>query len=225
MLPLLEQRLLDITKYHSHEWAQRLDEIGGPGVGGTELANRPNFIHQANSDVEMVLLALETSVVQTWEEATWCYVYGEFRGSILLSAAVLELVLRLEHLGRRYPVHRTTLGPLIRAARQKGIITEDMELKAQAINSRRNDVIHANIQTDRPTSLLQHSGSEHEVESLQDASRNVTEEGWLTGDGETIEISFGRQHPTYSRIHLFKSAARASILDLRQLLVFFYPTP
>ena len=223
MLPELEQRLLDITRYHSQDWAKRLNEIGGPGVDGTELANRPSVIHQADTENEMVLMALQSSISQTWEEAAWCYVYGNFRASILLSATTLELVVKFELFRRGFSVSSKTLGRLISLAKEKSIITEASALIAKSINERRNDIIHANIQTDCPESLLHHLGKEHEVEPIQDMSRNITKDGWITGDGETISISFMGEQPKYSKIHLFMHAARASMFELKELLKFFYP--
>jgi len=225
MLPKLQQRLMDITKYHSEEWARRLDEIGGPGVGGTELAWSPKIIQRAETREEKVLLALESSISQTWEEAAWCFVYGEFRASLLLSATTLELVLKFELFRQGFSVpSKATLGHLISLAKRNTILTESMALLAQSINARRNDIIHAKIQTDRPDSLLRHLGEEHEVEPVQDITRNVTKDGWLTGDGETISISPSAEQPTYYLIHLFLRAARASLFELKEILKFFYPT-
>lgn len=222
MLPKLEQRLLDITMYHSREWAKRLEEIGGPGVGGTELAYRPKVIQQAETENEMVLLALQSSISQTWEEAAWCYAYGWFRASILLSAMTLELILKFELFRRGYPVSSKTLGRLIFLAKEKGVITDAVASLARSITTRRNDITHANIQTDRPESLFRHLGEEHEVEPIQDISRNVTKDGWLTGDGETISVSPTGKQPTYYLIHLFLRAARASLFELKEVLKFFY---
>ncbi len=72
MLAKLEERLKRITEYKAKEWAQRLDEVGGPGVGGTELAYSPHFVQSAEAQNELVAMALETSIPETWEEAYWC---------------------------------------------------------------------------------------------------------------------------------------------------------
>jgi len=218
----LRERLMRIAEYHSPEWAARLNEVGGPGVGGTEPSYRPHFVQQADTEDEYIKMALETSVPQTWEEAAWCYVYGQFRACILLCATVLELALKYE-LYRRDQSTSFTLGPIIDKCGKIGVLLESLVGKAKSVNIRRNDVIHANIQTDRPESLLYHTGEEHEIEQIEDLSRNISSNGWLTGDGETISISFVGDRVSYSRVHAFRQAARASLLDVREILRFLYP--
>jgi len=223
MLSKLQKRLLSIAEYHSLEWAERLKEVGGPGVGGTELAYCPHFVQCADTRDEYIRMALETSIPRTWEEAAWCYVYGLYRACILLAATLLEIAIKYE-LYRKEQSTSTTLGPLIQKCGKIGILAEPMISLAKSINLRRNDVIHANIQTHRAESLLYHTGEEHETEPIKDLSRNITREGWLTGDGETISISFAGGSLTYSRVHAFKQAARASLFDVRTLLKSLYPS-
>lgn len=221
-MPDLRERLIKIAEYHSSEWAARLNEVGGPCVGGTELVYRPHFVQQVETEDEYIKMALETSIPQTWEEAAWCYVYGQFRACILLCATLLELTLKYE-LYRRDQSTSSTLGPIIGKCGKIGVLTESLVAKAESVNIRRNDVIHANIQTDRPASLLYHTGEEHEIEPIEDLSRNITSDGWLTGNGETISISFAGGRVSHSRVHAFKQAARASLLDVREILKFLYP--
>ena len=223
MLKKLQERLLKITEYHSLEWAQRLKDVGGPGVGGTELAYRPNNIQHAKTEDEYIRMALESSIPQTWEEAAWCYVYGNYRACILLSATLLEIALKYE-LYRQDKLTFTTLGPLIKKCERNGILKEQSVTLARSINLRRNDIIHANIQTDRPESLLHHTGEEHEHEPVHDLSRIVTENGSLTGDGEIIKITPLANRPMYSRVHIFKRAAQASLFDVRAILKNLYST-
>jgi hypothetical protein len=221
-MPDLREKLMGIAEYHSSEWAARLNEVGGPGVGGTELAYHPHFVQQADTEDEYIRMALETSIPQTWEEATWCYVYGQFRACILLCATVLELAIKYE-LFRRDQSTSSTLGPIIDKCGKMRVLSESLVAKAKSVNIRRNDVIHANIQTDRPESLLYHTGEEHEIEPIEDLSRNITSDGGFTGDGETISIFFTEGRVSYSRVHAFKKAARASLLDVREILGFLYP--
>lgn len=218
----LRERLMRIAEYHSPEWAKRLNEVGGPGVGGTELSYRPHFVQQADTEDEYIKMALETSIPQTWEEAAWCYVYGQFRACILLCATLLELALKYE-LYRRDQRISSTLGPMIDRCGKIGVLSESLVATAKSVNIRRNDVIHAKIQIDRPESLLSHTGGEHEIEPIEDLSRIITSDGWLTGDGETITLSFARNRVSYSRVHAFRQAARASLLDVREILKFLYP--
>ncbi len=218
----MRNALMKSIDYHIDEWAQRLTDVGGPGVGGTELRCRPPLSSPAETHEQYVTLSLQTSIPETWEEAAWCYVYGRFSACIVLCAALLEMTLKYELRRRAIPPPRG-LGKLIEKAAGHGIMAARLVSSALAINVRRNDVVHANIHTDRPESLLDHTGPEHDVEPMQDLSRNVTKDGWLTGDGEIIEISFGAMGPSYSRVHLFKRAARASLFEAREILEALYP--
>lgn len=221
MRAAIEDRLRRIADYHLSDWAQRLEEVGGPGVGGTELAYAPHFIKSAETNDQLTAMALEGSISATWEEAAWCYVYGNYRAAIVLSAALLEIALKYELYRRGYQ-KSGTLGKIIQESSKQGTITDTIHELAKSVKQRRNDVMHANIQIDRPESLLYHTGDEHEIEPLSDLSRNVTEDGWITGDGETIEISFGKGQGQYSRVHIFRRAARASLFEVREVLKSLY---
>jgi hypothetical protein len=69
ILPDLQKKLIGMAEYHCAEWAERLDEVGGPGGGGTELSCRPDFVHHAGNKDEYIRMALESSIPLTWEEA------------------------------------------------------------------------------------------------------------------------------------------------------------
>jgi len=204
------------------ERAQRLEEIGGSGVGGTELAYAPHFVKSAEAKGQLIAMALEGSITATWEEAAWCYVYGNYRAAIVLAAALLEIALKYELYRKTGYQKSGTLGSIIQECRKQGIITEMTCPLAESIKQRRNDVMHANIQIDRPESLLCHTGKEHDTEPLTDLSRNITGDGSITGDGETIEISLGKGESQYSRVHLFRRAARASLFEAREVLKSLY---
>ncbi len=210
-----------IADYHLQEWAQRLQEIGGPGLGGTELDYAPHFMQAAETDDQLIAMALEDSITMTWDEAAWCYVFGNYRATIVLSAALLEIALKYE-LFRRGFQKSGSLDTIIRQCRKHEIITKVIHKLAIRINQRRNDVMHAKIQLDRPESLLSHMGDEHETEPLTDLSRNITKDGWLTGDGETIQISFGKGQGQYSRVHMFRKAAKASLFEVKEVLKSLY---
>jgi hypothetical protein len=216
----IEAILNKMAELHLSEWAQRLDEIGGPGVGGTELAFRPHFVQHADNKDEYIRMALESSIPRTWDEVAWCYVYGQFRACILLCATVLELALKYE-LYRREQSIPFKLSRIITKCGEIEVLSEPLVAKAKSVNTHRNDVIHANIQTDRPESLLSHTGEEHEIDPIKDPSKIISGDGSLTGDGETI--SFGGGRGGYSRIYEFKQAARSSLLDVKEILGFLYP--
>lgn len=213
---------MKIVEYHIEEWAQRLDEIGGPGGGGTELTFRPHLTSPAKTHDEYIRLALKSSIPRIWEEATWCYVYGNFSACIVMAAVLLEIALKYELFKIGFS-KSSTLGPIIKMAVKANILPEDLVSKANSIKERRNDIAHANVQTNRPKSLLHHTSNEHEIEPVEDISKNIAKGGWFTGDGETIMISFGESQPQYSRVHEFKRAARSSLDDVEIILKFLYP--
>ncbi len=219
----LRDRILKIAEYHCDEYAQRLSEIGGPGVGGTELAFSPKPTSPIDTHDEYIMFALESSIWRLWGEASWCYVYGQFSASIILSAVILEITLKYELLKKGENSSTDTLDPLIRKAGKNSLINKYLIEKAKLINSRRNDIVHANIQVNRPESLIHHTGDEHEIEPIKDVSRNITKNGWMTGDGETISISFTGKKPTMSRIYEFKKAAKNNLDDVLIILKHFYP--
>lgn len=95
----LKERIRGISEYHREEYARRLDEIGGPGVGGTELKYSPfprTFVADTLEKEKQKQLALMDSISKLWEEATWSYVYGHFRACIVLLAIMIERALKLE---------------------------------------------------------------------------------------------------------------------------------
>jgi hypothetical protein len=217
----LKKRLRDIHEYHIEEYAERLEEIGGPGVGGTEPRYNPHLITEAETSNELKMMALQDSIFRLWNEATWCYVYGHFRACIALMAILLEATLKLEFENRdiEYEEERATLGTCIRIGEARGILPREITEVAYRINDRRNDVMHANIERQKPESILNHTGSEHEVRPIKDISRNI-KDGWITGNGETIEWSRGKG---WRRINLYKRAAKETIEDTEKILKFLYP--
>lgn len=215
----LKKRLRHIHEYHVEEYAQRLEEIGGPGVGGTEPRHYPHSVTKAEAEDELKMMALQQSVSTLWSEATWCYVYGQFRACITLMAALLEATLKLEFQKRgiEYDDRRASLGRCIENA--SGFIPEWIARLAYEVSSRRNDVVHANIETQRPGSILHHSGPEHEVEPIRDMSRNI-KDGAITGDGELLVWS---SETGWQRVYLYKRAAKETIETTERILGFLYP--
>ena len=215
----LKQRLRDMHEYHIDEYVERLYEIGGPGVGGTEPRHHPHSVTRAETERELKMVALQQSVSTLWCEASWCYVYGQFRACIALMATVLEaaLKLELEQRGTEYDQERTTLGKCIEKARAF-LPAEIVEL-AQRINNTRNDVVHANIERTRPESVFHPLGAEHEVQSLEDISRNI-KDGGIAGDGELLVWS---SEKGWERVYLYKRAARETIENAERILSFLCP--
>lgn len=214
----LKKRLRDIHEYHIEEYAERLEETGGPGVGGTEPRYHPGSTTKAETSEELKMIALKNSVSRLWNEATWCYVYGQFGACIALMATLLEATLKFESEKRGIEYHqdKATLGTCIGKAQD--FLPEKIAEIAVGINDRRNDVVHANIERKRPESLSHPLGLEHEVQPIEDISRNIAG-GGITGDGETIVWSRGK---AWQRIYLYKSAARQTIENTQTILKFLY---
>ena len=221
LLEDLKERLKWMHDYHIEEYAKRLREIGGPGVGGTELHYSPPITEKAETNEEMKKQALELNIRLLWEEATWCYVYGHFRACIVLLATLTEAALKLE-LEKNYIQYnksRAGLGACINLCKEKEILSNEVAKTAYKINDKRNDIMHANIERVRPESILYHLGPEHEIEPIEDISRSICNDGSFTGDGETIEWSLGRG---YNRVYLYKRAAKETLENTENVLKFLY---
>ena len=171
---------------------------------------------------EAKLHDLMQSVSRLWGEATWSYVYGNFRGCIVLLAMMVERLLKteLERRGEK----TGTLGHCIKLCRDVGILpaSEDDETTRAIlfINELRNDVVHARIELNQSRAIKYRSGSDHEEEEITDFSRNFveTEDGLaITGDGEELAISFTGE-PSVKRIYQYKRAARDAIDASRKIV-------
>ena len=227
----LKERIKRINEYHREEYAKRLDEIGGPGVGGTELEYSPfQGVFMADTPEKEKQLVLMESISKLWEEATWSYVYGNFRGCIVLLAIMIERVLKLELEKKEISAKGKKLGYCINLCKSNEIFPNEdnnnIVKAAKFINEIRNDVVHANIELNRPKSLLYHTGSEHEVEEIKDLSKNikVAEDGslFLTGDGEHISFNFVGK-PSAKHIYPYKKAAKDAIKEAEKILKCLYP--
>jgi len=220
----LKDRLKRMDEYHLEERAERLKEIGGLGVGGLEPQYSPRFITLADTEEEMELMALQDSIFKLWNEATMCYVNGQFRACIVLFATLLEAALKyeLERRNINFP-ERFTLGQCIEKCGKHHILLskENDPITAAAIkvNKYRNDVVHANIERYRPETLLGQKGPEHEVKPVRDPCRYI-KDGALTGDGETIV--FGGEG--LSVIYWYKAAAKNTLECTKEVLKYLYPS-
>jgi len=228
----LKERIKKIDEYHREERAKRLAEVGGPGVGGTELEYSPfqngGFI--ADTLEKEKQLVLMDSIPKLWNEATWSYVYDHHRACVVLIAIMIERVLKLELEKKGISTQGKQLGPCIRYCKCNAIFPNDessaIVKAARLINKARNDVVHANIELDRPKSLLYDTGIEHETEEIKDLSKNikVAEDGslWLKGDGEIISFNvLGR--PSAKHIYPYKKAAKNAIKEAKKILKHLYP--
>jgi hypothetical protein len=219
----LKKTLRWMDEYHLDERAERLQEIGGLGVGGLEPRYSPHFIRRAETEKETMLLALQDSIFKLWNEAAMCYVDGQFRACIVLLAMLLEAALKYELQRQDVKFSKLlTLGQCIKKCKECGILSEDEDSPVIAAllkaNENRNDVVHANIERDRPNSLLDATGPEHEVRRVRNASRYI-KNGAITGDGDTI--SFGREG--LNIIYRYKTVAKGTLECAETVLRFLYP--
>ena len=226
----LKERIRRMTELHIDEYAKRLNEMGGPGVGGIQLKYSPfkgsGFL--ADTPKKEKQLALMESICKLWEEATLSYVYGQYRSCILSLAVMIERVLKLELEKHGINAMGKQLSSCITCCQCKGILpnkNDDKIVKAIiSINKKRNDIAHANIELKRAKSLLSHTGPEHEKEKIQDISKHIKREKdgslYLIGDNE--RISFGLDKPSAEYIRPFKKAAKDVIKDAKKVLKHFY---
>ena len=222
----LKERIKRINEYHREEYAKRLDEIGGLGVGGTELKYRPlqQGVFMADTPEKEKQLVLMKSIPKLWEEATWSYVYGHFRACIVLLAIMIERALKLE-VGKTINVKGMQLSSCIRLCKSNGIFpnndNNDIVKAAKSINKVRNDVVHANIELNRARSLLLYTGSEHErvpLEDMPEEIRNCV----VTKNWKRTYLS-PEEESKVSIIYGYKKAARKTIRESEKVLKYLYP--
>jgi hypothetical protein len=217
----MKERLRKSFEYSVEDYASRLIEVGGPGVGGTELAYRPKTTSPINTHDEYIKSALEFSIWKLWEETTWCYVDGRFYACIVMSAVVLEIALKYELFTRFEEKSLYTLGKVIKKAIELKIIPNNLVKLAYSINNRRNDIVHANVQINRPESLFHHTGTEHISERIYDY-RKI----FVIDPNKEIDESAMKDYMKknkYYRVFEFKGAAKSSLDELLIILKYLYP--
>lgn len=143
--------------------------------------------------------ALAWHVDDMWHEACWCYVWGMFRGCIVLAVGAVEagLKYRLREAGRLEDEENATFGTCIGKAQRCGVLpTQQRNAVTRAaceLNVLRNNIIHANKARRNPESALSSEGSEH----------------------DRIEMGYG-----LCLIHEFRLGARDALKDSRAVLVY-----
>ena len=227
----LKERIRKMTELHIEEYAKRLDEIGGPDVGGTELKYSPfpDKGFMADTPEKEKQLALMDSIHKLWEEATWSYVYGRYRSCILSLAIMIERVLKFELEKRGVNTIGKQLSSCITYCQCKGVLPnkndDDIVEAAIFIKNKRNDIAHANIELKRAKSLLSHTGPEHEKEKIVDISKHIRRDengnNWLVGDGETISFDLRGRSAEYVRE--YKKAASDTKKAAEKVLKYLYP--
>ena len=116
--------------------------------------------------------ALAWHIQDMWYEACWCYVWGLFRGCIILAVGAVEagLKYRLREAHQLEDGKNVTFGACIGQAKLCGVLpkreSNPVVRSALGLNTMRNDIVHANMARRDPESALSYSGPEHEVISI-----------------------------------------------------------
>jgi len=155
-------------------------------------------IHDLDKE-DPVYDALAWHVDDMWHEACWCYVWGMFRGCIVLAVGAVEagLKYRLREAGQLEDEKNATFGTCIGNAQRCGVLPAQQQnpvtRAACELNTLRNNIIHANKARRDPESALSSDGLEH----------------------ETVEMGHGLY-----LIHEFRPGARDALKDSRAVLVY-----
>ena len=224
-LNYLKERILWGLEYHLDEYAQRLKEIGGLGTGGTELQYTPfQGICRVVTNQEKKQHALRLSMIKVWDEASWSYVQGHFRACILLSAATVERALKHELETREIASKGMTLGRCISACRQCKIIPDDgndeIVRAALSVKNARDDVIHANVELERPHESLTCPLLEHEVVPLTDMPEHVRE--CVVSKGSKRAFLSSEQEATANIVYEYKASAKSTRQNALSILKYLY---
>lgn len=212
----IKDHLIRVFEYHIEDYSKRAKEIGGLGVGGTEIEDYGKRIEEAASKWEIETrddwdeikkrellgslegMALEHSIDRLWNEATPSYIYGHFRSCIVLLASLLEALLKLKRGKEDYRTYEQdlTLGTLISTCISESIISGEGIIEAtQRINQRRNALLHFNMERKAAFNFMEFDSMEH-------------------------ELKINEKHQTFIILE-YKSAARETIRDMRSILRFF----
>jgi hypothetical protein len=125
-------------------------------------------IHDIDNE-DPVYDALAWHVDAMWHEACWCYVWGMYRGCIVLAVGSVEagLKYRLREAGQINDEERVTFGTCIRKGKDCGLLplqqTNSVIISAMVLDTIRNDIIHANNARRNPGAALSSDSAEHEV--------------------------------------------------------------
>ena len=242
----LKGRLREVLEMHLDEFAHRLDEVGGFGVGGVELEASILYPHAARSSLERKQQALALAVRMLWERATMTYVFGEFRGSIFLLASIVEAVLRLEVSRRglesslkdycvkkksKFPMlgalkkskRKPTLGLLIRFCEKMGILPKQASQLAKKVNRLRIEHIHLIIETEMPEEASEITSRDEFVPLRQFKGKPPVEikGGWISGDGVTFVMDFKKGQAGI--LYKYKADAEKCLNITKQFLKLMYP--
>lgn len=189
-----EDRLLSMFLGKVDQQAERLSEIGGPGVSGAQadIDFAADGVTKVDTAEKERLLKLTTSVREYWSEATWAYIRENFRGCIFASATMLEGGLKLkiheeeqqDALDAFLDGRNETLGAVIEFHQEEtGILQGEVLCDAHRVRSIRNDHIHLLREQDPTEELMRTERDEFVPLSEFDDPPVAVEDGFLSVSG------------------------------------------
>jgi len=229
-----KQQLQAMDRIHLEDRARQMMEVYEPPIGGMEFGiGRSRGLAKIETEEELKNTALEMSTDFLWNQATTCYVYGNFQACIILLATMLEaaldLKLRIAGLSKEFektyprPEDRT-LGRLLRFCESKEVLRSEFVKDGWRVNDLRIDAVH--LKSGRKimqgaltpdTSDLDEIQFFKNVEELKGRPVEVNEkEGWMTGDGVIFGIDFQRHR--YYIVYKFKAGAREALERTRNVI-------
>ncbi|MBE3135838.1 MAG: hypothetical protein IMZ43_00330 [Thermoplasmata archaeon] len=225
-----DERLLKSFFIHLDEYVQRVKEIGGFGVGYIESDLSLPEITLIDSPGSTKISNLEDAVRKHWELSSMAYVWGNFRGCIFQSAAMLEGGLKLkimdENLDDEFKNYlkkqKSTLGTCIGFFKEKKLLPSNKIKLANDVNKLRVEHIHLLIE-EKPEEAFQLTDRD-EFTPLDRFKGNppikIKDEG-ISGDGVTYMIDFNKG--TQGIIYKYKRDAKVCFDKSRKVLRVLYP--
>jgi len=169
------------------EIVDRVDDIGGYGVGNIELV-LPQIFDQGplKPDTrDMRMFNLHTTVLKSWESGCRAYIHGNFLSSTLTFTTTLESILKFKLEEHKIEYTNCNLNCCIDKLVKNDIINSDGDLhtRLKILRNIRNDLVHMNLETEGPRSLLGKLDLIDEYEQIDDNDQYTV----ITADGETKE--------------------------------------
>ena len=226
-----KQRLKATDRIHLEDRARHMMEVYEPPIGGMEFGlGRRRGLTKVETKEELEAFSLEMSTDYLWNQATACYVYGNFQACIILLGTMLEaaldLKLRVAGLSKEFedtdsrPEDRT-LGRLLRFFESKKILRSEIMKDGWRVNSLRIDAVHLKSSRKMTEGTFVTDLDEIQffknVEELKGRPVEVNErEGWIAGDNVTFGIDVQRHR--YYIVYKFKAGAKEALERTRNVI-------
>jgi hypothetical protein len=226
-----KQRLQATDRIHLDDRARQMAEVYAPIIGGMELGLGRQSGVPAETKEQRETLALEMSTEYLWNQATSCYVYGNFQACIILLATMLEAALNLKLMSsglssefdKTHPrPEERTLGRLLKFCERKRILKREIISDAWRVNDLRIDAVHLrSLSKTKEGTMFVTDLDEVQffknAEELKGRPVEVNEkEGWIAGDDVTFGIDFQRRR--YFIVYKFKAGAREALERTRNVI-------